>query len=114
MPGYIRKRKGIARPCFWGLILMTVLVPTHAFAQARTAPLSGHPQNGKVRAMKKGAPEQTFGLVGAGDIAGCKNLEGVKPTAKLIEQSPGTAFAAGDLADESGRGENFKSCYHLT
>ena len=114
MPGYIRKRKGIARPCFWGLILMTVLVPTHAFAQARTAPLSGHPQNGKVRAMKKGAPEQTFVLVGAGDIAGCKNLEGAKATAKLIEQIPGTVFAAGDLAYERGSAEDFKNCYDLT
>jgi len=33
-------------------------------------------------------------LVGAGDIAGCPALDGAAATAKLIEQIPGTVFAA--------------------
>jgi hypothetical protein len=57
------------------------------------------------------APAQTFVLVGAGDIASCKNPEGAQATAKLIEQIPGTVFAAGDLAYESGSAMEFKNCY---
>jgi len=52
--------------------------------------------------------------VGAGDIAGCKNLEGAQATAKLIEQIPGTVFAAGDLAYEKGTAAEFQSCYGTT
>jgi hypothetical protein len=57
------------------------------------------------------APAQTFVLVGAGDIASCRNPEGAQATAKLIEQIPGTVFAAGDLAYESGSAAEFKNCY---
>lgn len=55
--------------------------------------------------------QQTFVLVGAGDIAGCKNLDGAQATAQLIEQIPGTVFAAGDLAYERGSAADFKNCY---
>src|SRR5438094_9892191 len=114
MPGYIRKRKEIGGSCFWGLILMTVLVPTHALAQTRAAPPGDHPKTGKVGAIKKHTPEQTFVPVGAGDIAACKNLAGAKATAKLTEQIPGTVFAAEDLAYERGSAETFKNCYDQT
>src|SRR5438445_13688161 len=107
MAGYIRKRREIGGSCFWGLILMTVLVPTHALAQTRTAPPAGHPNTGKVGAIKKHTPEQTFVLVGAGDIAGRKNLEGAKATAKLITQITGTVFAAGHPAYRRGRAGHF-------
>jgi hypothetical protein len=53
-------------------------------------------------------------LVGAGDIASCKNPEGAQATAKLIEQIPGTIFAAGDLAYEKGSPQEFKNCYGPT
>jgi acid phosphatase type 7 len=53
-------------------------------------------------------------MVGAGDIAGCKALEGAKETAKLIAQIPGTVFALGDLAYESGSAEEFHNCYDST
>lgn len=55
--------------------------------------------------------EQIFVLVGAGDIASCKNPAGAAATAKLIERVPGTVFAAGDLAYERGSAEDFKNCY---
>lgn len=58
--------------------------------------------------------DQTFTLVGAGDIAGCKSIEGAKATAKLIEKIPGTVFAAGDLAYEHGNAEEFQNCYGPT
>jgi Calcineurin-like phosphoesterase len=60
------------------------------------------------------AAAQTFTLVGAGDIAGCKSLDGAKATAKLIEQIPGTVFAAGDLAYEEGTPNEFANCYGTT
>ena len=61
-----------------------------------------------------GPDAQTFTLVGAGDIASCQQLEGATATAKLIEQIPGTVFAAGDLAYEQGTPEEFKNCYDKT
>jgi acid phosphatase type 7 len=57
---------------------------------------------------------QTFTLVGAGDIAGCQNIEGARATAKLLEQIPGTIFAAGDLAYERGTAAEFQNCYDPT
>jgi acid phosphatase type 7 len=56
----------------------------------------------------------TFTLVGAGDIAGCANLTGAEATAKLIDNIPGTVFAAGDLAYEKGTYEEFEDCYQPT
>ena len=52
-------------------------------------------------------------LVGAGDIADCSNLSGAEATAKLLDQIPGTVFAAGDLAYPNGTQENF-TCYDKT
>jgi acid phosphatase type 7 len=107
----MRRRKEFLGRCVWGPLLLIVLV---APAQAQTAPPSDQPNGAKARAIKKHTPERTFVLVGAGDIAGCKNLEGAEATAKLIEQIPGTAFAAGDLAYERGSAEDFKNCYEPT
>ena len=114
MAGYIRNRKKIAGQRIWGLLVLSVVIPTQAPAQTRTTSPSDQPKSAKVRATKKHAPERTFVLVGAGDIAGCKNLEGAKATAKLIEQISGTVFAAGDLAYERGSAEDFKNCYGPT
>ena len=52
-------------------------------------------------------------LVGAGDIADCKDLSGAEATARLLEQIPGTVMAVGDLAYPDGSRENFK-CYERT
>lgn len=53
-------------------------------------------------------------LVGAGDIAGCENIAGAAATAKLIEQIPGTVFAAGDVVYERGTVAEFRDCYGPT
>jgi len=74
-------------------------------------PPSDRPKQARVKAKKKRLPERTFVLVGAGDIASCKNPEGARATAKLIEHIPGTVFAAGDLAYEKGSADDFKNCY---
>ena len=60
------------------------------------------------------ANAKPFVLVGAGDIASCKVLEGAEETAKLIEQIPGEVFAAGDLAYERGTAQEFHDCYDKT
>jgi hypothetical protein len=52
-------------------------------------------------------------LVGAGDIADCKDLSGAEATAKLLDQLPGTIMAVGDLAYPDGSKENF-TCYDKT
>ncbi|HYR77043.1 MAG TPA: hypothetical protein VEM96_14505, partial [Pyrinomonadaceae bacterium] len=52
-------------------------------------------------------------LVGAGDIADCRDLSGAEATAKLLDQVPGTVMADGDLAYPDGTKENF-ACYDKT
>jgi calcineurin-like phosphoesterase family protein len=84
-------------------------------ARPQTQPQLPHQSAaGRHKAPKKEAPDQAFVLVGAGDIASCKNLEGATATAKLLEQIPGTIFAAGDLAYESGSPYEFEHCYGPT
>lgn len=56
------------------------------------------------------ASEQTAILVGAGDIADCRDLSGAEATGKLLDQIPGTVMAVGDLAYPDGSKENF-NCY---
>ena len=72
------------------------------------------PKRHRVRhPLPRRVPEPVV-LVGAGDIAGCKNIEGAAATAKLIQGIPGTVFAAGDLVYESGTAAEFKNCYDPT
>jgi hypothetical protein len=56
---------------------------------------------------------QTAVLVGAGDIADCKDLSGAEATGKLLDKTPGTVMAVGDLAYPDGSKENFQ-CYDQT
>jgi hypothetical protein len=73
-------------------------------------------QGDKTSAKEKRAKEEAkpYVLVGAGDIAACSVLAGAEATAKLIEQIPGTVFAAGDLAYEHGTAQEFRDCYGTT
>jgi len=57
--------------------------------------------------------DQNAILVGAGDIADCRDLSGAEATAKLLVQIPGTVMAVGDLAYPDGSKENF-TCYDKT
>src|SRR2546429_6956147 len=52
-------------------------------------------------------------LVGAGDIADCRDLSGGEATTKLLEKISGTVMAVGDLAYPDGTPENF-ACYDRT
>ena len=57
--------------------------------------------------------ERSAVLVGAGDIADCRDLAGAEATAKLLDKIPGTVMAVGDLAYPDGSKENFL-CYDQT
>src|SRR6267142_5440611 len=61
----------------------------------------------------KAPDSQSAVLVGAGDIADCRDLSGAEATAKLLEKIPGTVMAVGDLAYPDGTKENF-DCYDKT
>ena len=60
------------------------------------------------------APARADGiLVGAADVAMCGVPE-VEATAKLLDNMPGTVFAAGDLAYPAGTARDFETCYEPT
>jgi hypothetical protein len=70
---------------------------------------SGHANS----ATRTPATDDAAILVGAGDIADCKDLSGAEATAKLLVQVPGTVMAVGDLAYPDGSKKNF-ACYDKT
>jgi hypothetical protein len=111
MFGYKRKRQRQVARFGKRLIAVLLLCPALVRTLAQTPnPGSGTKHAGKAPATKR-EEQRTFVLVGAGDIASCKNPEGAQATAKLIEEIPGTVFAAGDLAYEKGSLQEFKNCY---
>jgi hypothetical protein len=82
-------------------------------APAQQTPVGSTAPGKSAKAPKAKSPA-TFVLVGAGDIAWCGDLSGSRQTAKLLEVTPGTIFAAGDLAYERGTYEEFLNCYGPT
>src|SRR5580692_11321483 len=117
------KSIGCRLDCSWGSFYWTgTLIGRMSWLGLLLAPLYpvGCPQSAQPASVEHrvdpspseaSADGKTFVLVGAGDIASCKDPEGARATAKLIEQIPGTVFAAGDLAYEKGSAEDFKDCY---
>jgi 3',5'-cyclic AMP phosphodiesterase CpdA len=67
-----------------------------------------------LRAGQAASPGSDPVLVGAGDIADCKEIEGARATAALLERIPGTVFTLGDNAYTSGTAEQFRDCYGPT
>ena len=99
---------------FFGMALFSLLLPGSGQGQEQNGHPSKPTKKGAAKSGQKDSKDETFVLVGAGDIASCKNPEGARATAKLIEQIPGTVFAAGDLAYESGSPDEFEFCYGPT
>ncbi len=93
------RMKVIAGMCVACVALFSVYSNVHARATAA--------------ASRSAAVDEAAILVGAGDIADCKDLSGAEATAKLLEQIPGTVMAVGDLAYPDGSKENF-ACYDKT
>ncbi|HYL84043.1 MAG TPA: metallophosphoesterase [Candidatus Angelobacter sp.] len=95
--------------------MISLSVPQWVGSQeALTALEKNGEKHSKEKAPQTKETDRVFVLVGAGDIASCKNLAGAQATAKLIEQIPGTVFAAGDLAYDSGSPDEFEFCYGPT
>ena len=92
-----------------GLALLALTSPVHC--QQPSAP--NKPKGSKSHKHPK-TEAKDFTLVGAGDIAWCGNLLGAEATAKLIDQIPGTVFAAGDLVYNKGSWDEFQNCYQPT
>jgi hypothetical protein len=112
MPGNaLAKARGASRSLA-GLACLLLCLGCRASGQSKPRKSMG---KGESQATKsKPQAEQTYILVGAGDIASCKSLEGAEATAELIEQIPGAVFAAGDLAYEHGSASEFENCYGKT
>ena len=85
-------------------LMVVVLIATFALISCLKKPGSFANSAGK---------QETVVLVGAGDIADCRDLSGAEATAKLLDQIPGTVMAVGDLAYPDGTKENFV-CYDQT
>jgi hypothetical protein len=100
-------------PRIVGLALLTFCFQGWAAGQSTSSDAPSSAQSASPKGTQS-QPDQTFTLVGAGDIAGCKAIEGAQATAKLIEQIPGTVFAAGDLVYEHGSAAEFRDCYGPT
>jgi hypothetical protein len=96
----------------FALLFLWAQPPVRSQTQPRSSSRSSKSSSASKRVRQ--LEPQTFVLVGAGDIASCKSPEGARVTAKLIEQIPGTVFAAGDLAYESGSPDDFEFCYGPT
>jgi hypothetical protein len=77
------------------------------------AGLAGFSSAAKRAAIPQPPNKDESVLVGAGDIADCRDLSGAEATANLLEQIPGTVMAVGDLAYPDGTKENFQ-CYDRT
>jgi acid phosphatase type 7 len=103
-------RSSMGRPA-WIILLFAFVPPVGCSQSAQPAAEAQRVDLSPSPAKSDG---QTYVLVGAGDIAGCKDLDGAQATAKLIEKIPGTVFAAGDLAYEKGTAAEFQSCYGTT
>jgi hypothetical protein len=98
--------------CVIGLAACSLALPGGALAGRASHKLRAE-QKSAVGKPGKSRPG-TYVLVGAGDIAGCSSLAGAAATARLIEKTAGTVFAAGDLAYERGTAEEFSKCYGTT
>src|SRR6202045_1307117 len=91
--------------------LLAVGLLVSGLAWESAAPLAA-PQS--ATGAKTDPADQTAVLVGAGDIVGCRDPEGALATAKLIEKTPGTVFAVGDLVYDATTLSQFQKCYGAT
>src|SRR5271154_2096493 len=92
--GSRRSMSTLTTPGMSGFVLSTAII--FSFAIAARPPPTSAPANEPAPAAPRPNPRnrgpvprrkpQTVIMVGAGDIAGCKNLEGAQATAKLVEQ----------------------------
>lgn len=105
LPGSSSLKAGVCLVSLW------IWTCASVFGQEKPKPA---PNKAQAKKCKNPAVIKPFVLVGAGDIASCKDLSGAEATAELIEKIPGEVFAAGDLAYEKGTAAEFTNCYDKT
>src|SRR5438477_3677112 len=105
----LTRYRGVSTAVLLGLVAIQA-VPQATPPARPMAPV----KSAEARAAQDPASDNSYILVGAGDIASCKYPEGAQATARLIEKIPGVVFAAGDLAYERGSALEFKNCYNTT
>jgi len=110
MSSMTQKSNRAVIPAIAAIAISFLGIPIDTRARPQTSPVSKQ-DSAPGKSPSQSPQNHRFILVGAGDIASCKNPEGARATAKLIEQIPGTVFAAGDLAYEKGSAADFKNCY---
>jgi hypothetical protein len=115
MASVARKRTiGMMMTLMSAMVMTFLGSPIQTRAQSQVTATAQSKDQAHAKEPAKPPQNHPFILVGAGDISSCKNPEGARATAKLIEQIPGTVFAAGDLAYESGSPDEFEFCYGPT
>jgi hypothetical protein len=97
-------------------LLLCLLLVIGCTSGTKSSPASVTPSTSATAPATESVPSSEPGtvLVGAGDIASCDDLKGAEATAKLLDNIPGTVFAAGDLAYPDGSDEQFAKCYGPT
>src|SRR5882724_1841315 len=93
MLGYTANIRWLRDKLIAGLLLLALFPRLETQAQSERTLATGTSNQTRAERKERRRAERAFVLVGAGDIAGCQNLEGARATAKLIEQIPGTVFA---------------------
>jgi hypothetical protein len=115
MASVARKRTiGMMMTLMSAMVMTFLGSPIQTRAQSQVPATAQSKDHAHAKEPAKPPQNHPLILVGAGDISSCKNPEGARATAKLIEQIPGTVFAAGDLAYESGSPDEFEFCYGPT
>lgn len=97
------------------MLLVLVLAPGLAFTQSEKP--ADAPAAVTVLAeapVEAGTPEESFVLVGAGDIANCEVGDGHIATAEVLDSIPGTVFTTGDHAYPRGSVQSFEECYGIS
>ena len=102
---------GTVRGCLLCCLALFTILPAATKAQQAQSKTGSTLKQTK---SKKQPKSETYLLVGAGDVAWCGDLNGARATAALIENIPGTVFAAGDLAYDKGTVGEFRNCYDPT
>ena len=103
----------MAKRQFQTLLILTALVSIGVSSAQTSSAQTKKSSNNPSPASPAGKASDPV-LVGAGDIASCDDLAGAEATSKLIDEIPGTVFAAGDLAYPDGSAQDFANCYGPT
>lgn len=109
-------RRGLGRSCklFWSIVGIAAFTVLFSFRLAAAQTAEQQAASSSEAGDTSPAPQETSVLVGAGDIVWCRDQRGAAATAKLIEETPGTVMALGDLVYDAHTLRDFQNCYGPT